>query len=109
MKRLFSQGLTRIAIAAEAADQAGFLNLPKDRQLEVLLRVESEEPGFFDSLVRHTYNGYYTNPEVIQLLGGDQGPPQPRGYHLDAGDFSGLEKVKQRSQVYRDIGGGNVL
>ncbi|MFQ6027138.1 MAG: gluconate 2-dehydrogenase subunit 3 family protein [Dehalococcoidia bacterium] len=109
LKRLFSQGITRIKIAAEAENSDGFVELPQDRQVEVLRRVESEEPAFFDALVRHTYNGYYTNPEIIQLLGLEPGPPQPSGYLLEAGDLSGLEKVKQRGQVYRDISDEDVL
>ena len=55
-----------------------------------------------DELVRQTYNGYYTNSRVIQLLGLEDRPPQPRGYQLEQGDFSVIEKVMKRGTIYRE-------
>ena len=46
----------------------GFDDLSGDQQDEVLRGVESDNPEFFDLLVRHTYNGYYSNPKVVELV-----------------------------------------
>ena len=99
--RLFSGGLQDIEIAA-ARLGSGFEKLSGDQQDEVLRGVEADSPQFFDLLVRHTYNGYYSNPKVVELLGLDPRPPQPRGNHVERGDLSSLQVVVERGQAYRD-------
>lgn len=99
--RLFSGGLQDIEIAA-ARLGSGFKELSGDQQDEVLRDVEAENPQFFDLLVRHTYNGYYSNPKVVELLGLDPRPPQPRGNRVERGDLSSLQVVVERGQAYRD-------
>ena len=102
LKRLFARGLTQIATNGEAQGPEGFAGLPDEQKDAVLRQVESEDPEFFQALVRHTYNGYYTNPRIIELLGLEARPPQPKGYQLEPGDLSLLERVKKRGQAYRD-------
>ena len=99
--RLFFGGLQDIEIAA-ARLGSGFEKLSGDQQDEVLRGVEAHSPEFFDLLVRHTYNGYYINPKVVELLGLDPRPPQPRGNHVERGDLGSLQVVVERGQVYRD-------
>lgn len=99
--RLFSGGLQDIEIAA-ARLGSGFEELSRDHQDEVLRGVEANSPQFFDLLVRHTYNGYYSNPKVVELLGLDPRPPQPRGNRVERGDLSSLQVVAERGQAYRD-------
>ncbi len=100
--RLFSDGLQDIEIAAVQLG-SGFEELSGDQQDEVLRGVEAGSPQFFDMLVRHTYNGYYSNPKVVELLGLDPRPPQPRGNHVERGDLSSLKVVAERGQAYRDV------
>lgn len=99
--RLFSAGLQDIEIAASRLG-ASFEELSGDQQDEVLRGVEGDSPDFFDLLVRHTYNGYYSNPKVVERLGLDPRPPQPRGNHVERGDLSSLQLVVERGQAYRD-------
>ena len=99
--RLFSGGLQDIEIAASQLG-ARFDELSSDQQDEVLRGVEADSSEFFDLLVRHTYNGYYSNPEVVELLGLDPRPPQPRGNSVERGDLSSLQLVVERGQAYRD-------
>ena len=82
LARLFARGLQDIEIAASQLGD-GFDDLSGDQQDEVLRGVESDNPEFFDLLVRHTYNGYYSNPKVVELLGLDPRPPQPRGNQVE--------------------------
>ena len=99
--RLFSAGLQDIEIAA-AQQGSEFKELRSDQQDEVLREVETDSPQFFDLLVRHTYNGYYSNPTVVELLGLDPRPPQPRGNRVERGDLSSLQVVAERGQAYRN-------
>ena len=101
LARLFSAGLQDIEIAASRLG-SGFEELSDDQKDEVLRGVEADSPQFFDLLVRHTYNGYYSNPKVVELLGLDPRPPQPRGNRVERGDLSSLEVVIERGQAYRD-------
>ena len=101
LARLFSGGLQDIEIAA-ARLGSEFEELNGDQQDDVLRGVESDNPNFFDLLVRHTYNGYYSNPKVVELLGLDPRPPQPRGNRVERGDLRSLQVVVERGQAYRD-------
>ena len=102
-KRLFGDGLLQIEAEASRRFSREFLGLTGGQQDEVLQQVESGHPVFFDQLVRQTYNGYYTNPGVVELLGLESRPPQPVGYRVDAGDLSLVERVKQRGIAYREV------
>ena len=99
--RLFATGLQDIEIAA-ARSGSGFHELSGDQQDEILRAAEADDSEFFDALIRHTYNGYYSNPKIVQLLGLDPRPPQPRGNRVERGDLSALEAVAERGQAYRD-------
>ncbi len=100
LARLFSRGLQGVEIAA-ARLGPGFDGLSGDQQDEVLRGVESANPEFFDRLVAHTYNGYYGNPTVVEALGIDPRPPQPRGNSVERGDLGSLRAVMERGQAYR--------
>ena len=99
--RQFSAGLQDIEIAA-ARIGSGFQELSGNQQDEILRGVEADSPQFFDLLVRHTYNGYYSNSKVVELMGLDPRPPQPRGNSVESGDLSSLQVVVERGQAYRD-------
>lgn len=56
-------------------------------KLDILRRLEREEPAFFEQLRGLVYYGYYSRPQVVQAIrenlpaGRDyHGPPQPYGY-----------------------------
>jgi hypothetical protein len=101
LKRLFTQGLTHIAMISQAQQAQEFSDLADDQKDAVLRQVETLDPAFFEALVQHTYSGYYIHPTVIRLLGLEARPPQPRGYHLEPLDLTLLDNVKQRSPMYR--------
>ena len=103
LKRTFAEGLARIEMVADAGGPAGFAGLPDDRKDEVLRDVESDLPEFFAALVKHTYNGYYTDPTVLAILGPEVRPPQPLGHDVEVGDLSLLANVRKRGRVYRQV------
>ncbi len=101
MARLFAEGLRSIESSAVKRG-SNFVEMPGDKQDELLRNVESDKPAFFETLLMHTYNGYYSNPTVVEALGLEPRPPQPRGHEVEFGDFSSLETVAARGQAYRD-------
>ena len=73
----------------------GFIALKESEQINLLKELESANKPFFTELIRHTYNGYYTNPLVIKALGMNGAPPQPYGHELEKGkNLKFLEVVK---------------
>jgi len=82
---------------------ANFTVLDSDQQIEVLCDVEKESVEFFSALVKHTYNGYYTNKKVLELCGASTVPPQPDGHVVEIGDLSSLESVKARGKLDRAV------
>jgi len=101
LKRLFMQGLGQIALTSQAQFGQPFTALPEGQRDAVLQRVAAAAPEFFETLVTHTYSGYYSQPTIARLLGMEGRPPQPLGYHLEELDLSLLDNIKQRSPIYR--------
>ena len=101
-KRTFSNGLTGVELCAQQSFSNNFASLTAKQQDEVLRQVEAADRRFFDLLVRQTYNGYYTNPRIIEALGLEARGPQPRGYRVEMGNISLMENVQRRGRIYRD-------
>jgi len=74
-----------------------------DSKYKILHAIETQNPIFFSELVRQTYNGYYTTPQVLRLIGTEGRPPQPLGYELEKGNLELLKKVQDRGQIWRDV------
>ena len=102
-RRLFIDGLAEIGIVSHRRYSKEFVDLAGEEKDEVLRAVESDEPDFFDALVQHTYNGYYTSQKIIPLIGLEARPPQPRGHSLETGNLALIENVKKRGRAYREV------
>ena len=103
LKRIFNHGLSQIEVGAYRMYTQDFPGLSGE-QIDVVLRqVEVDEGEFFDLLVRQTYNGYYTDPRIVELLGLEARPPQPLGHRVDQGNFTLVENVKNRGTAYRAV------
>jgi len=91
-------GRVLCAIAEAAAD---FSALGADER-EVLMReIERTDPDAFDALVRHTYAGYYSHPEIVTRLGLTPGPVHPRGHQIENAELPDLTSVRSRGPLYR--------
>ena len=101
--KLFGDGMAEIDIKAHATYSKGFTQIADGQKDDILRAVEVESPNFFGELVKQTYNGYYTSPRVLELLGLDSHAPQPRGHQLDEGDFALTENVIKRGIAYRRV------
>jgi hypothetical protein len=98
LDRLLAEGLRAVEAAGSAA---GFTSLDSDGRERVLHRVERSHAEFFETLVRHTYDGYYSHPTVIARLGLDPGPLHPRGHRVETADLPDLARVTARGPIYR--------
>lgn len=101
LARLFAAGIRSIEAAAMQRGSS-FVEMSCEQQDDILKHVESNESAFFEALLMHSYNGYYSDPKVVEALGLEPRPPQPRGHEVEFGDFSTLEAVQSRGQAYRN-------
>ena len=103
LTRVFLSVLDHLEITAHERTNRDFGALSPEQQDEILIRLEQGQPDFFDALVQHTYNGYYTQPAVLSRIGHEARPPQPRGYPMKPFDPRLLDNVRRRAPLYREI------
>ena len=103
LKRIFNHGLSQIEVGAYRMYAQDIPSLSGEEIDLVLRQVEVDEGEFFDLLVRQTYNGYYTDPRIVELLGLEARPPQPLGHRVGQGNITLIENVKNRGIVYRAV------
>jgi len=94
----------RYKAAAETLGQE-FVDAGSDRRVEILARVERDQPEFFDQLRSLVYYGYYSRPAVTEAIrvnleaGHDyRGAPQPYGYvgTIEDWDLTALPRGRGR-------------
>jgi hypothetical protein len=100
-RRMFVEGMQQIGLESERRHARAFEDLATAEQDAVLRHVEGERPAFFEALVSQVYQGYYSHPAVIPLLGLEARPPQPLGHALPAFDATITRAVSQRAALYR--------
>ena len=98
---MFVEGMRRIGVESERRHAKVFEDLAAAEQDAVLRHVESEHRAFFEALVSQVYQGYYSHPAVIQLLGLEVRPPQPLGHALPPFDATLSRSMGQRGALYR--------
>ena len=103
LKRILHHGLSQIEVCAYRMYTKDFPSLSCEQMHAVLRQVEVDEGEFFDLLVRQTYNGYYTDPRIVELLGLEARPPQPLGHRVDQGNITLIENVRNRGIAYRKV------
>lgn len=68
-------------------------------------QLEADRPEAFNALLRHTYMGYYSRPDIRSLQGLSDLPTQPRGYDVppEPSEFMAdlVAPVKHRGPCYR--------
>lgn len=96
LRRVLTDVLAAIEAISQADYAASFGSLSIDRKTSVLQQIESANGPDFTELLRRTYAGYYSEPTVLDALGIDARPPQPRGYSLEPFDTAILERVRKR-------------
>ncbi len=100
-RRMFVEGMRQIGLESERRYAKGFEDLDSAEQDAVLRHVEREHRTFFEALVLQVYQGYYSHPTVIQLLGMEVRPPQPLGHTLPPFDAALTRSMSKRAALYR--------
>jgi Gluconate 2-dehydrogenase subunit 3 len=92
-----------LARALRAIDEAAadFSALGIDEREALLRETERTQPDAFDALVRLTYAGYYSHPEIVTRLGLTPGPVHPRGHRIADAEPPDLTRVTSRGPLYR--------
>lgn len=101
LRRLFTEGLAQLEIAAAQLGAAAFIQLSPEHQDDALRQVESEHPDFFNALVRQCYNSYYTNPDIFDRIG--YAIPSPQDYQPLPFDERLLDPQRRRGQLWRPV------
>jgi Gluconate 2-dehydrogenase subunit 3 len=101
LEALLWRALEAIEEGTPAGAARGFAGLSATQREEVLRRVERSHPEPFEALVRHAYDGFYSNPATITRLGLEPGPVQPRGYRIEPAPLPDLARVAARGPIYR--------
>ena len=96
LEALLDQALRAIAEAATDFSARG-----ADERETLLREIERAHPDAFDALVRHTYAGYYSHPEIVTRLGLTPGPLHPRGHRIEDAELPDLTRVMTRGPLYR--------
>ena len=101
LRRLFTEGLAQLEIAAAQHGPGPFAELPPAQQDDILRQLEAEQPDFFAALVRQGYNGYYTNPDIFERIG--YTIPNPQDYRPLPFDERLLDPQRRRGQLWREV------
>jgi len=97
----FTTGLAQTEITAAKLANAKFTQIGLAKQETVLKEIQAENPAFFDLVLRQCYNGYYTNPQIQDLIGYQRATPE--SYQYEPMDHSLLEPQKQRAPFWTQI------
>ena len=103
LTRLFNDGLAQISVAAGGQPAGKFEALADTAKDDLLRSIEAANPGFFDQLVLQTYNGYYTNPEVFDLIGYTVPKVAPPGSQPELLDVSLLDQQRKREPFWKKV------
>ena len=61
------------------------------------------EPDFMADLVRQTFSCYYQQDRVLEAIGMEARAPYPKGFEVAPGDFSLLDPVRGRADLYLKV------
>ncbi len=80
-----------------------FVNLDAAQKMQVINACKLVNVRLFTCFVGHLLRAYYTTPSVLMQIGAVNIPPFPQGNSLAQDDWSILEPVYERGQVYREV------
>lgn len=101
--RLFNEGLRALDLAALSASSEGFPRLSDRAKDDALGEIEHTHPAFFEQLVQQTYNGYYTDKRILDIIGYNVPTPPIPGALPKLMDESLLDKQRQRAPFWRKL------
>jgi hypothetical protein len=74
---------------------------------ECLRGFPAKQPAFAGLMSWIVAASYYQDPRVLRSIGSEPRPPFPQGHSVPPSDWSLLEPVKRRGQMFRDVPDGS--
>ena len=81
---------------------ASFVNLNQIQKMQAINACKLVDIRLFSGMVSHLLKAYYTAPSVLIKIRSGSVPPFPSGNYLDEDDWSILESVYERGQMFRE-------
>jgi hypothetical protein len=79
-----------------------FADLPAAAQSAAVERFRAEAAALAGVLVAVTVRCYYRDDRVMRAIGMEVRAPFPKGFEVEAGDWSLLDPVRARGPIYRE-------
>lgn len=80
-----------------------FIHMNPEPKMQAINACKLINIRVFSAMVGHLLRAYYTSPLVLSKIGAGSIPPFPHGNSLPHDDWSILEPVYERGQVFREI------
>ncbi len=92
----FERGLKRLKEICSSRG-AKFCTMTAQTRIAVLKQLETEDEAYFQLLIRYTYMGYYSRPDIRALMQLSAKPVHPDGYDVAP------ETAEQLSELTRPV------
>lgn len=100
---LFVSLIEEIELKSSAQSNSDFANLDNKERISVLTSIEQDHPELFKVLLDFTYESYYTNKKVFELIKYEPHPTGSSGPKMQAFDEQLLDEVKKMPPRYTKI------
>lgn len=97
LRPVLEYGLSTLARLAEKRHPVGFAGLSRQETKGVLEEFAAADQFFLPAFLFLVYSSYYQHPRVVEALGLESRPPHPKGYPMEADDWTLLDPVRQRA------------
>ena len=81
--------------------QSHFEDLTEANKIQILKKIESNNPNLFNSMIQIVYSGYYSNPNVLKAKQLPVKAFQPDGFEMKPFGKSSVKKVLNGGKKYR--------
>ena len=79
-----------------------FVDLDEEQKMQAINACKLVNVRVFSAMVGHLLKAYYTAPSVLIKIKSGSVPPFPNGNPIEEDDWSILEPVYERGQVFRE-------
>jgi hypothetical protein len=80
-----------------------FVDLDEVQKIQAIDACKLVDVRVFSAMVGHLLKAYYTAPGVLMKIKSGSVPPFPNGNSIEDDDWSILETVYERGQVFREV------
>lgn len=80
-----------------------FIQLTEEERLAIINACRTTDIRLFSAFLTHVFRAYYTHQGVLDRIGSGSTPPFPDGNSIEQDDWSILESVYERGQIFRPV------